>query len=83
MVGIGVGMIKVVKKDKMKIRLVCNRCDKEYPLSGLDLDYSRILNEKTGESLDKNKIGVYRIMDMKNLPCGHRDCHWVFVNKAE
>jgi len=33
--------------------------------------------------LDKNKIGVYRIMDMKNLPCGHRDCHWVFVNKAE
>jgi len=65
----------------MKLKIVCNRCNKECPITELsNLDYARIINVKTGESLKEGiKIGTYRVMDIMELPCGCRDSHWVFI----
>jgi len=65
----------------MKLNIVCNRCNKEYPITELsNLDYARIINVKTGESLQKGiKIGIYRVMDIIKFPCGCTDSHWVFI----
>lgn len=77
------------KIKKMKSKMVCNRCNKEYPITELsNLDYARILNVKTGEPLKEGiKTGIYRIMDITTLPCNHSDSHWIFVtdknNKKE
>jgi len=67
----------------MKLNIVCNRCNREYPITELsNLDYTRIINVKTGESLKEEiKTGIYRIMDIMELPCGSRDSHWVFITE--
>jgi len=66
---------------RMELKIVCNRCNKEYPITELsNLDYARIINVKTGGSLQKGmEIGTYRVMDIKRLPCGCTDSHWVFI----
>ena len=68
-------------EEKMKSKIVCNKCNKEYPITELsNLDYARIINVKTGESLQNGmEIGTYRVMDIMRLPCGCTDSHWVFI----
>lgn len=69
------------REEGKKLNIVCNRCNKEYPITELsNLDYARIINVKTGESLQRGiKVGTYRVMDIMKLPCGCIDSHWVFI----
>lgn len=66
------------RKEGKRLKIICNRCNKEYPITELsNLDFARIINVKTGKSLESDEKGIYRIMDIMSLPC-HRDTHWIF-----